>query len=89
MFKLAAYAEIKRLLEEAEALEGRLLPNELEMVRSLRVKYSDPISPDVFDVTSIEVIHRNVAVRAGYKFDATKDGGRVVEFARDSDTDGE
>jgi hypothetical protein len=85
MFKLAAYAEIKRLLEEAEALEERLLPNELEMVRSLRVKYTDSISPDTFDMTSIEVIHRNVAVRAGFKFNAAKDGGRVVEFARDTD----
>jgi len=85
MFKLAAYVELLRMLEEVEAIEDRLLPNELEMVRSLKVKYAEPIDPDVFDVTSIEVIQRNVAVRAGFRFDTKKDGGRMVEFARDTD----
>ena len=53
MFNMAGYAEIKRLLAELEAIEERLMPNELEMLRSLKAKYTEPLTPDPFGQTSI------------------------------------
>ncbi len=82
MFDMAAYVEVKRLLDALGAIEARLMPNELEMLRSLKAKYAEPSSPDPFDVTSIEVMLRNVEIRKGYRFDPGKDAGRVIDLPR-------
>ena len=52
------------------------------MVRSLKAKYAEPLSPDPFDVTCLEVMRRNVEIRKGYRFDPKRDGGRVIDLPR-------
>ncbi len=82
MFHIKGYVELKRLLTQLEAIEEKLMPNELEMLRSLLAKYVEPLNPDPFDVTSLNVMLRNVEIRKGYRFDPKKDGGRVINFPR-------
>ncbi|MCG8562287.1 MAG: hypothetical protein MI824_21010 [Hyphomicrobiales bacterium] len=82
MFNMAAYAEATRLLDALGAVEEKLMPNELEMLRSLRAKYGEPRDPDPFDVTALEVMLRNVEVRKGYRIDPKTDGGRVIDLPR-------
>ena len=82
MVNLTGYVELKRLLTKVEAIEEKLMPNELEMLRSLKAKYIEPLNPDPFDVTSLNVMLRNVEIRGGYRFDPRKDGGRVINLPR-------
>ncbi len=82
MVDMTGYAELKRLLTQVEAIEEKLMPNELEMLRSLQAKYVEPLNPDPFDVTSLNVMLRNVEIRKGYRFDTKKDGGRVINLPR-------
>ena len=82
MFNLTKYVELKRLLTEVEAIEEKLMPNELAMLRSLQAKYAEALNPDPFDVTSLNVMVRNVEIRRGYRFDPRKDGGRVINLPR-------
>ena len=82
MFNLTKYVELKRLLTEVEAVEEKLMPNELEMLRSLLAKYGEPSNPDPYDVTSLNVMLRNVEIRKGYRFDPRRDGGRVINLPR-------
>ena len=85
MFKIAEYSELLRLLEEAQALEQALMPNELEMLRSLKAKYDEPMSVDPFDLTALNVMLRNVEIRKSYQFDPKKDAGRVIDLPRAED----
>ena len=85
MFNITAYAELTRLIEEAGAVKDALMPNELEMLRSLKDKYAEPLNPDPFDVTALNVMLRNVEVRKGYRIDPRKDGGRVIDLPRSGD----
>ena len=82
MFNMAEYVEVKRLLAELETIEESLMPNELEMQRSLEAKYIEPMTPDPFDVTALNVLLRNVEIRKGYRFDPKKDGGRKIDLPR-------
>ena len=82
MVDMTGYVELKRLLTEVEAIEEKLTPNELDMLRSLKAKYIEPLDPDPFDVTSLNVMLRNVEIRRGYRFDPRKDGGRVINLPR-------
>ena len=82
MVNMTGYVELKRLLTEVEAIEEKLTPNELDMLRSLKAKYIEPLNPDPFDVTSLNVMLRNVEIRRGYRFDPRKDGGRVINLPR-------
>lgn len=82
MFDMTGYAELKRLLTKVEEIEEKLMPNEFEMLRSLKAKYDDPLSPDPFDVTALNVMFRNVEIRKGYRFDSSRDGGRVINLPR-------
>ena len=72
MVKLAAYAEFTTMLDRAAGFEDKLLPNELEMLHSLAAKYCEPLTPDPFDVTALDVILRNIEVRKGCRFDVKK-----------------
>ena len=85
MVELAAFVALQRLIEAAEAVEGSLMPNEREMVHSLKSKYRAPMDVDPFDATALEVILRNVEVRKGYDFDPQRDGGRVIDLPRTGD----
>ena len=82
MVNMTGYVELKRLLTEVEAIEEKLTPNELDMLRSLKARYIEPLDPDPFDVTSLNVMLRNVEIRRGYRFDPRKDGGRVINLPR-------
>ena len=85
MVELVAYVVLQRLIERAEGVEESLMPNEREMLHSLKSKYATPIDVDPFDATALEVILRNVQVRKGYDFDPRKDGGRVIDLPRTGD----
>ena len=85
MVELVAHVALQRLIEAAEAVEESLMPNEREMLHSLKSKYAAPMDVDPFDTTALEVILRNVEVRKGYDFDPRKDGGRVIDLPRTGD----
>ena len=85
MVELVAFAALRRLIEAAEAVKERLMPNEREMLHSLRSKYTAPADVDPFDATALEVMLRNVEVRKGYAFDPRRDGGRVIDLPRSGD----
>lgn len=82
MFNMAAYAALKRLIDEVGTVDDRLMPNELETYRSLAIKYAEPINPDPIDTACLEVILRNIEIRRGYDFDPATDGGRVIDLPR-------
>lgn len=79
---LVVYAAFKERLDAIGAIEGQLIPNELETFRSLAVKYAEPVTPDPTDVACLDVILRNVEVRKGYNFNPETDGGRVIDMPR-------
>ena len=85
MVELVAYVALQRLIETAETVEESLMPNEREMLHSLKAKYAAPMDVDPFDTTALEVILRNVEVRKGYDFDPRKDGSRVIDLPRTGD----
>lgn len=80
MVNLPNYVETKRLLDEIEAVADDLMANEIEMFASLKAKYAEAVDSDPFDVTALNVLLRNVAVRKGYDFDPRRDGGRVIDL---------
>ena len=82
MVKLSRIAEVLKLIEEVEEVADRLLPNEREMLAHLKAKYQEPGQDDFDDTICLEVIRRNVAVRAGYNWDPERDGGRLIELLR-------
>ena len=85
MFNMAAYAELKQILDELTPREDALMPNELEMLHSLRDKYLEPLAVDPFDTAALNVMLRNIDIRKGYDFDARKDAGRVIDLPRKDD----
>ena len=85
MFNITAYTELKHLLKEAAAIEDGLMPNELAMLRSLKAKYSEPLNPDPFDVTALNVMLRNVEIRKSYDFDPRKEAVRTIDLPRTRD----
>ena len=82
MFDMTSFAEVKRLLEEVGALEDRLTSNELEMYRSLKAKYAEPGQTAFDDKICLEVILRNVKIRAGYRLEPGDTAGRVIDMPR-------
>ena len=82
MFNMAKYVEVQDRLAELATLEDELMPHELEMLRSLKAKYEEPVDPDPFDMTALDVLKRNVGIRKGYRIDPKTDGGRVIDLPR-------
>jgi len=80
MFDMTAYAQLRILLSELDKIEDKLMPNELEMLHSIKAKYAEPQSPDPFDSTALNVILRNVDVRKGVSMDVKKDSGRIINL---------
>ncbi len=80
MFEMAKFVEVKRLLDQVEAVETGLTPNEREMFRSLLAKYAEPGQTDFDDQVCLEVILRNVEIRKGYNIDPVRDPGRVIDL---------
>jgi len=85
MAKLVAFAQFQSMLSLAAEVEEALLPNEIEMLHSLSAKYAEPLTPDPFDITALEVILRNVEIRKGYRFDAKKDVPRMIDMPHTKD----
>ncbi len=85
MFSLADFAEVKRLLDEVAAVEDRLTPNELELYRTLKARYEDPGAGSFDDKTCLEVILRNIKVRAGYGLEPKDTTSRVIDMPRVGD----
>ena len=70
------------MLDRAAGVEDKFLPNELEMLHSHGAKYAEPLDPDPFDLTVLEVTLRNVEVRKGYRIYVKKDAPRVIDPPR-------
>lgn len=81
MVNLAHYAEIKALLDEVAACADDLSPNERELFHSLAARYEEPVAGSFEDKTCLEVMLRNVALRAGYGM-KPGDATRRVDLAR-------
>jgi len=82
VFDMARHVRVTGLLEEVAAVEDRLTPNELEMVRHLRDKYADPGHGDDDDDLVLQVILRNVGIRRGFDIDARSHTPRAVTAER-------
>ena len=82
MFDMVRFAEATRLIEAVGAVEDRLAPNELEMYRTLKARYAEPVAVDDHDATCLEVILRNVGIRKAHGFDPRSDPMRTIDLAR-------
>ena len=82
MVKLVDYAEAKRLIDEVTAVEDKLLANERELYRSLVVKFAEPVPVAFDDLACLELLLRNVKIRAGYDIDPRRDPPRIIEPGR-------
>jgi len=79
---LTRHIEVTRLIAEAETVADALTPNELELLRHLKAKYSEPGPGADDDRVCLEVMLRNVKIRKGYAMDPKRDTGRVIEVTR-------
>lgn len=83
MVDLVERTEILRLIDEVEEASERLIAGEKEMLAHLKEKYAEPAPGHFDDKICLEVILRNVSIRAGYRFDLERDSGRIVDpFAK-------
>ena len=82
MVKLAQIAQVSQLVEQVAAVADRLTPNELEMFHHLKSKYAEPVQGHFDDVTCLEVILRNVAIREGYGHSPQSAAGRRIDLPR-------
>ncbi len=80
MVDLAGHVEIQRLLAAVEAVAERLSPSELELFRSLEAKYATPESSDPLDSHCLELLLRNVEIRAGFGIEQQPEAGRVIDL---------
>ena len=86
MVDLVNRAQVLEIIAELEEVADKLTSNELEMFSHLKEKYASPDIADFDDKICLEVILRNVSIRAGYgmhKSEAT----RVVDFIASSEKD--
>ena len=67
MSNILRLAEVTALLERIAPLEEQLLPNERQVVQSLREKYRQPGVTDFDDARCLEVILRNHEIRKGFE----------------------
>jgi hypothetical protein len=79
---LTRHIKVTRLIAEAETVADALTPNELELLRHLKAKYSEPGPGADDDQVCLEVMLRNVEIRKGYAMDPKRDSGRVIEVTR-------
>ena len=84
MVDLTHRAQMLALLDELGELSEKLTPNELEMFAHLREKYAAPDQGDFDDKICLEVMIRNVSIRAGYGMDKSE-ATRVVDFINAKD----
>jgi hypothetical protein len=76
------FVEVKRLLDALAAVEDRLSANELEMYRSIKARYEEPGAGSFDDKTCLEVMLRNIEIRAGYGLDPGQVAQRSIELGR-------
>ena len=85
MFDLKAYVEVKDLLDQVALIEDRLSANERELFRSLKAKYDEPGPGSFDDKVCLEVLLRNVEIRAGYGLTGRDAGTRRIDLPRQDD----
>ena len=88
MVNLTDLAEIQRLLDELAPLEGELTANELELCRSLRAKYQEPVTGQFDDKICLELLLRNVGIRRGHGLAPQEATARRIDLPR-VDQDGD
>ena len=82
MTDLARYAQVRRLLERVEEVEGDLADNERDMVAFLRRNYEDPSHNEAHAVRLLETILRNVEIRKGFAIDPSGHAPRRIDLER-------
>ncbi|MEM7223687.1 MAG: hypothetical protein AAF495_11945 [Pseudomonadota bacterium] len=82
MVKLIDFAEIQRLLDELAPHEGELTGNELELYRSLRAKYQEPVSGQFDDKICLELLLRNIGIRRAHGLAPQDAGARRIDLPR-------
>ncbi len=88
MVKLIDLAEIQRLLDELAPLEGELTANELELCRTLRAKYQEPVTGQFDDKICLELLLRNVGIRRAHGLAPQDATARRIDLPRiDQDND--
>ena len=75
-------------LGKVAAVEERLTPNELELFRTLKLRYEDPGAGSFEDKTCLEVILRNIKVRKGFGLEPEQTTSRVIELGKKDEADG-
>jgi len=79
MVKLTNHRQVLALISELKQVADRLTSNELEMFAHLKDKYRSVDAGDFDDKICLEVMLRNVSIRAGYGMDKSE-ATRVIDF---------
>ena len=82
MVKLIDYAEIQRLLDEIAPLQGELTANELELYRTLKTKYEEPVTGQFDDKLCLELLQRNVEIRRAHGLAPQDATARRIDLPR-------
>ena len=81
MVELANRAQVLELLAEFDDIKDKLTANELEMYSHIKDKYATSTDGSFDDKVCLEVMLRNIAVRADYGMDKNE-ATRVVDFEK-------
>ena len=81
MVKLTNHRQVLALISELKQVADRLTSNELEMFAHLKDKYRSVDAGDFDDKICLEVMLRNVSIRAGYGMDkSTVKNSQAIEL---------
>ena len=84
MGRMADFVAVKQLLEQLDAIDERLTPVERDLVRQLTAKYEVPGAGDFDDKLCLEVILRNVEIRAHHGLDPAGAAARRIDLGHKS-----
>jgi len=81
MVELADRALVLKLLAEFDDIKDKLTANELEMYSHIKEKYATSTEGSFDDKACLEVILRNIAIRADYGMDKNE-ATRIIDFEK-------
>ena len=81
MVELANRAQVLKLLTEFDEFKDKLTANELEMYSHIKEKYATSNDGSFDDKVCLEVMLRNIAIRADYNMDKNE-ATRVIDFEK-------
>ena len=84
MSEMANYVAVKRLLDRLAPLGEALTPAERGTVEEIEARYDVPGQGAFDDKLCLEVILRNVEIRARHRLDPTAAAARRIELGRES-----